>query len=224
MMPMKKKTFMAAIVVFVLLTSILLNLVSANPVGFYYPRSPPPTPIVEVIGLDVNKLTIIFSAQKSGPWITAYGSELFGDYEPAHEYNYSISAVVWVDGEVWSGQANVTSAITVSLEGLSSGSHTLEVTAVAGGTGLGWATSSSSSGAINFTVNNPSPTQTIIPTGTTPPTQTPAPSTSPSQTIGPSPSVPEFPTWTLLPLVVATIVGVLVYVKRRRPAGLSQEN
>ena len=27
----------------------------------------------------------------------------------------------------------------------------------------------------------------------------------------PSPSVPEFPAWTVLPLAVATVVGVLVY-------------
>jgi N-acetylneuraminic acid mutarotase len=47
---------------------------------------------------------------------------------------------------------------------------------------------------------------------------TSSPTTS-SPALSPSPSVPEFPTWTVLPLATATILGVLVYSKWRRAAG-----
>jgi hypothetical protein len=73
---------------------------------------------------------------------------------------------------------------------------------------------------VTFTIKTPSPspnpTQTPSPTPTLSPSTTPTPTQSPTLTPSTSPSVPEFPAWTLLPLAVATAVGVLVWVRRRR--------
>jgi hypothetical protein len=49
------------------------------------------------------------------------------------------------------------------------------------------------------------------------PTPTSSSSSSPSVSPSPSPSIPEFPAWVALPLIAATCLGVLVYVRRGPP-------
>ncbi len=188
---MSKKAFMAAIAILALLVSsamaagVQTRIAAANPVGFYIPRSPPPSPVVEAIELDTDKLTLTFSVQKTGTWITPYGSKLFGDYEPNHEWNYSVSSMVWVDGKLWdarAGQDWVAGPISVSLGGLSCGGHILKIIAVADGEGMSWPNSQWVSDEIKFIVDDPSPTQTTIPTATPTPTPSISPSPSPSST------------------------------------------
>jgi parallel beta-helix repeat protein len=62
----------------------------------------------------------------------------------------------------------------------------------------------------------PTPTLSPNPTATATPTSNPTPASTPTSSPIPSPSVPEFPAWTVLPPVVATAFGVLVYSKRGR--------
>ena len=232
---MKKKTFVAAAIMLMLLgsglvCSLFLEQASANPVGLYMPQSPPPAPTMEVIGLDAGKLTLTFSVQKAGPWITPIGSEYWGNYEPHHEWNYSVSSIVWVDGNPWSNFSEQ-NPITVSLEDFSNGSHTLKITATAHGDKY-WPTSSVYSDVIKFQVNDPSPTQALIPTAT--PTPTPSNSLSPSPTPSPTLEPTLEPTQTAIPtnddvqsgdftlpmvfvvVVVAVAVGAIVYFKRGR--------
>jgi multisubunit Na+/H+ antiporter MnhC subunit len=155
-------TILLTLLVSALAVSLFVNLAAANPVGFYYPRSLPPTPIVKVIGLNTDKLTLTFSIQKTGQWITPYGSIMFGDYESSHVYEYTISVLIWVDGKPWSPCDCDIKPITVSFEGLSNGWHTLEVIATASGDGLGWHSSQGSSGAIQFQVDTPPPSIHVL--------------------------------------------------------------
>jgi hypothetical protein len=192
---MNKKTFAAAVIMLTLFLSALtnslfLNLAAANPVGLYYPQSPPPKPIIKLVGLDADKLSFTFSVRKAGPWITPMGSEYWGNYESAHEWNYSVSSIVWVDGKVWCWQQEVTSPITISLQGLINGSHTMKITATASGERY-WYTSEASSNPIEFQIYNPSPTPTVIPTGIT--ALAPNPTQTQAQTITPSPSPTPLP-------------------------------
>ena len=146
--------------------SLFINQAAANPVGYYrYPVNPPPSPIIEVIELDTDKLTLTFSVHAE-PWISrAWGSSSY------REWDYYVSSVeVFVDGKLWSRHGYGTKPIMVSLEGLSDGWHTLEVTATADGGGyselqLGggprWI-SKSSSGVMEFSVNNPPPSVSVL--------------------------------------------------------------
>jgi hypothetical protein len=235
MIAMNKKAFMAAAIILLFLNSALVSSLffkqaSANFVGFYMPQSPPPAPILEVIGKDAGKLTLTFSVQKAGPWITSMGSAWWGNYEPSHEWNYSVSSIVWVDGNPWSHYSEQ-NPITVSLEGFSNGNHTLRITATAYGDKT-WPTTSVYSDAIKFQVDKPLPTQTLIPTAKLAPTPAISPSPSPSLTVEPTLE----PTQTVIStpigkpiaisyvpqLAVATVAliavaaGVLVYFKRRK--------
>ena len=233
---MKKKTFVAAAIMLMLLgsglvCSLFLEQASANPVGLYMPQSPPPAPTIEVIGLDADKLTLTFSVQKAGPWITPIGSEYWGNYEPHHEWNYSVSSIVWVDGNPWS-HFSEQNPITVSLEDFGNGSHTLIITATAHGDKY-WPTSSVYSDVIKFQVNNPSPAQTGISTATTTPnpSNSPSPSPTPSPKLEPSlepaqtatPTNDDNQTLDLAPIILAAVivvavaVGALVYLRRRKP-------
>ena len=133
--------------------SLLVDLTIANPVGLYYPWSPPPTPIVKVTGLNTVKHNLTFLVQKE-PWITPYG--MGADYESSRQYGYSISSIrVLIDGKQWSQHDWGRKPISVSLGGLSNGKHTVEITATAyGGDRY---ISQGSSGVIEFQVDNPPP-------------------------------------------------------------------
>jgi|WetSurMetagenome_2_1015567.scaffolds.fasta_scaffold117705_2 hypothetical protein len=69
---------------------------------------------------------------------------------------------------------------------------------------------------VYFTValraSSPSPTSPPSPSPT--PTPSIGPSFSPNPT--PSPSIPEFPSWTALPLLCVATMSVLIFVNRRR--------
>jgi len=135
------------------LAGSLVDPTMANPVGLYYPWSPPPTPIVKVTGLNTVKQNLTFVVQKE-PWITPYG--MGADYEPSRQYGYSISSIrVLIDGKQWSQHNWVRKPISVSLQELSNGNHTVEITATAyGGDRY---ISHGSSGVIKFQINNPPP-------------------------------------------------------------------
>ncbi len=152
---MKKQTCAAALVsallISVLVGSFFVNLAAANAVWLYDPLSPPPAPIVEVIKLDTDKLTVTFSVRKAGSWITPFGSY-------PERIGYSISSEVLVDGKLWSAHGESTRPTTVSLEGLSNGWHTVQVIATAEDEGC---SSGSSSGVIKFQVGSPPPSVQI---------------------------------------------------------------
>jgi len=163
---LKKQTctavLVSALLVLALAGSLFVNLAAANPgVTVNAPRSPPPTPIIKVKGLDTDKLTLTFSIQ-SEPWITPYGPDFFGYYEPSHEWSYYVSSEVFVDGKLWSTHNPGARTIFVSLEGLSNGWHTLEVNATAHGEhhdkdfGMRYS-SHGSSGVIEFLIGNSPP-------------------------------------------------------------------
>ena len=149
----KRKTLTATILLTLLISalagSLFANLAAANPGLLFTPAGPPPTPIVKVIGLDTDKLTLTFSVQKAGSWITRLGNE----------WGYVISSEVFVDGKLWSQHGESTKPISVSLEGLSNGWHTLEVTATAYGDYSG---SKGFSGVIEFQVDNPPPSVSLL--------------------------------------------------------------
>jgi hypothetical protein len=162
--PSSKRRILSATLLLTLLISaltatLLINDATANPVGYYYPWSPPPAPIVKVIELNTDKLILTFSAVKNGTWITPYG--MGADYQPSHEWSYFIFSKVYVDGKLWSSHDLGTSFIRVSLEGLSNGLHTVEVTATAKYGNYGYA-STVSSGVIEFLVDAPPPSISVI--------------------------------------------------------------
>jgi hypothetical protein len=142
------------------LAGSLLNLAAANPgIQQTWPSNSPPSPIVEVIGIDTEKLTVTFSAQKAGPWITEWRG--YPDFKPEYPYDI-VSVKVVVDGETWSQLDWAPGPISVSLEGLSNGVHTLEVTAttehlvdVPGALAPLIYTSWGSSGVMEFSIENP---------------------------------------------------------------------
>jgi hypothetical protein len=147
--------------------SLLINLAAANPMTQQtWPSNSPPSPIVEVINIDTEKLTVTLSAQKAGPWITEWRG--YPDFKP--EYPYDIVSVnVVVDGETWSQLDWASGPISVSLEGLSNGMHTLEVTAtteylvdVPGALAPLSYTSWGSSGVMEFSIDNPPPSVSIL--------------------------------------------------------------
>jgi len=154
-------TLFASLLVLACVGSISVDLATANPIGYYYPWSPPPAPVVEVTGLDTDKLTLTFSVQQVGGWITPYG--MGEEYEPSHNWGwYHTSSKVFVDGKLWSQPSSHTTPIRVSLEGLSNGWHTLEVNATAHGEhhdkdfGMRYS-SHGSSGVIEFLIGNSPP-------------------------------------------------------------------
>jgi hypothetical protein len=140
--------------------SLLINQAAANPVGLYYPRSPPPAPLVDVIEVETDTLTLTFSVQETRQWVTPYGSG--ADYEPAHVFEYAVSVLTWVDGKPWIPCGFDAKPVAVSLEGLCNGEHTLEVIATASGEGLGWPSSQGSSGIVEFQIDNPLPSIRVL--------------------------------------------------------------
>jgi hypothetical protein len=153
-------TLLLTLLISTLTTTLFIDNVTANWIG-YYPWSPPPAPIVKVTALNTEKLTLTFLVQKE-PWITPSG--LHGViYDPNHDWgDYSISTIlVWIDGKVWRSYFGA-SPISMSLEGLSNGWHTLEVTATASGHfgGMDYG-SRDSSGVIEFQVDTPPPSLSI---------------------------------------------------------------
>jgi hypothetical protein len=146
--------------------SLLTNQAAANPMTQRtWPYNHPPSPTVEVIGIDADKLAATFSVEKAGPWITEWRNP---DFKP--EYPYSIISVkVVVDGETWSQNDWAPSPISISLKGLSNGVHTLEVTATTEGSvnapgapaTLRY-TSQGSSGVMEFFIDNPPPMVSIL--------------------------------------------------------------
>jgi multisubunit Na+/H+ antiporter MnhC subunit len=107
-------TLLLTLLVLALATSLFANQTIANPIQMPAGSGPPPAPIVEVIELDTDTLTLTFQVQA----IQASYIEVF------------------VDGKIWSRLGWVEKPISVSLEGLSNGWHTLKVTATADNGGL----------------------------------------------------------------------------------------
>ncbi len=136
-------TPLLTLLVAALAVSLFVNLAAANPIAYSIPG-----PTVEVTALNTDTLTLTFSVRKAIGWWTT------------HEYyTYSISSVaVWVDGKLWSQHEWGTSPISVSLEGLSDGWHTVKVTgtAVMAYKGKSY-DSKSSSRVIEFQVDTPPP-------------------------------------------------------------------
>jgi len=159
-------TLLLMLLISALTATLLIGNATANPIGYFLPQGPPPTPIVKVGELNTDKLTLTFSAVKNGPWITPYGDEreLYASYDPNHDWGvYSISAFhVWVDGKLWSSFFG-SHPNSVSLEGLSNGWHTLEVIATASGRYSNYEyVSKGSSGVIEFQVDTPPPIIRVI--------------------------------------------------------------
>jgi len=157
-------TLLLTLLVVALTVSLFANTAAANPIGYYYPRSPPPAPIVKVIELNTDKLTLTFLVQKAGAWITPYGWPGV-DYTSYHDWgDYFLSSFrVLVDGKQWIRQDWGGTSNKVSLEGLSNGWHTVEVFATATGMyqNKGYV-SKGSSGVIDFQVDTPPPSVRVI--------------------------------------------------------------
>ena len=127
--------------------SLLANLVAANPIGLPSGFETSAVPVVEVIELDMDKLTLTVLVPTRASFIE-----------------------VFVDGRIWSRRGWVAEPIMVSLEGLSNGWHTLEVVATVDSGGvndnqLGGGPrfiSEGSSGVMEFLVDNPSPVVSVM--------------------------------------------------------------
>lgn len=145
------------------LAFLLVSTAAANPMGYYYPWSQPPTPTIEVTRLDTDLLTLTFWVQ-ADPWITPYG--MGWEYEESHEWNYAISIRVWIDGNPWLRDTWTENPASVSLEGLSNGEHTLELTATAhaqfSGRLEGYSSQQASSGVIQFQVDLSPPSISVL--------------------------------------------------------------
>jgi hypothetical protein len=111
----------------------------------------------------MNLLTLTFSV-RADPWITPYG--MGADYEENHEWDYSISTEVRIDGKQWLSDTWTKNPVSVSLEGLSNGGHTLEVTATAyahfQGKLEGYSSQQGSSGVIHFQADIPPPSIRVL--------------------------------------------------------------
>jgi hypothetical protein len=122
--------------------SLLIDLTKANPIGLPSGFETSAVPVVEVIELDMDKLTLTVLVRNRASFIE-----------------------VFVDGRIWSRRGWVAEPIMVSLEGLSNGWHTLEVVATVDSGGvndnqLGGGPrfiSEGSSGVTEFLVDNPPP-------------------------------------------------------------------
>jgi hypothetical protein len=127
--------------------SLLANLVAANPIGLPSGFETSAVPVVEVIELDMDKLTLTVLVPTRASFIE-----------------------VFVDGRIWSRRGWVAEPIMVSLEGLSNGWHTLEVVATVDSGGvndnqLGGGPrfiSEGSSGVMEFLVDNPPPVVSVM--------------------------------------------------------------
>ena len=152
-----------ALLVSALAGTLLVNSAAANPMGYYFPWSPPPTPTIEVTMLETELLTLTFSVQ-ADPWITPYG--MGWEYEENHEWNYAVSIIVMIDGKPWLRDTWTKNPASISLEGLSNGGHTLELTATAkakfSGRREGYSSQQGSSGVIQFQVDIPPPSIRFI--------------------------------------------------------------
>jgi hypothetical protein len=140
--------------------SLLISLAAANP-GMPAIVTRPPSPIVEVMGINTDSRTLTFTVQKAGPYLNGYGGE----------WAYSIISVeVFVDGKLWSRLGWSAGPVSVSLAGLSGGWHSLEVVATAEGGGVnGFIVGSGlrymsegSSGVMEFLVDSSAPSVSIL--------------------------------------------------------------
>ena len=140
-------TILSVLLVSALAVSLFVNQAVANPIGLPSGSGTPSAPIVEVIKLDTDTLTLTVLVRA----IQASYIEVF------------------VDGKIWSRLGWVAKPVSVSLEGLSNGWHTLKVTATADSGGvnemqLGGGPrfiSQGSSGVIEFQVDTPPPSVQI---------------------------------------------------------------
>jgi hypothetical protein len=149
--------------------SLLVNLAAANPIGLF--RRSLPAPIIEVIRLNTDTLTLTFFVQEAKPdvkWEDSYRTIDVSPHvqnrvhvDPKIEGYYVSSIVVWVDGHVLSQHEWNPTYISVSLEGLSNGRHKLEVTASAGQFNSNFSPQASS-GVIEFQVDAPPPSISVI--------------------------------------------------------------
>jgi len=136
-------TLLLTLLVLALATSLFANQAVANPMELPSGSGTPPAPIVEVIKLDTDTLTLTVLVR-------------------AVQASY---IEVFVDGKIWNRLGWIAKPFSVSLEGLSNGRHTLKVTATADGGGAnemqqgGGARfiSQGSSGVIEFQVETPPP-------------------------------------------------------------------
>ena len=140
--------------------SLFVNIAAANP-GMPAIVTRPPSPIVEVMGINTDSCTLTFTVQKAGPYLNGYGGE----------WAYSIISVeVFVDGKLWSRLGWSAGPVSVSLAGLSGGWHSLEVVATAEGGGVnGFIVgsglrymSTGSSGVMEFLVDSSPPMVSIL--------------------------------------------------------------
>jgi hypothetical protein len=236
MMPMNKRTFMAAIAIFALVFSLVgaqwVGFASANFVRPPEPTTQPPTVTIDILfptnSTVYSSQNVILSYSVS---ILVWNDPYYGSIQPTR------SVFCYLDGNLVKNnyEADFTS---VTLKNLTSGLHNAQVFAY-GRYSYGFGSVGMSDvSSVNFTIQGqisyqnenatatpqPIPTPTSTPTPITTPTHTPFPSPTteptptPSLAISPSPPVPEFQTWIILPL--ATAVSVLLgyfCVRRRKP-------
>ncbi len=128
--------FVASFTMLLVFGILSVNSASANFVGFYMPKQPPPTPTSTVsspLKFDaadpegILHVAVKFTVHVD-TWISDYGYAGFGDYEAAHVYEPTCSLKVLVDGKVYAEPDWINdNQISVSLIGLSDGLHSVEV-------------------------------------------------------------------------------------------------
>ncbi len=136
-----------------------------NFVGLYMPKTPPPAPVVKILSppsfdqadaYAILNFGFTFSVHVE-PWISDYGDPRFGDYDANHVYTPLCTIKVLFNGKVFAEPKWINDApISIILNELDEGSHTVEVVATVTGqySSHGGQTSikSSSSGQLTFEI------------------------------------------------------------------------
>ena len=145
---------MSTLLILALAGSLLVNSANANPVGLYIPSPhyPPPKPDIKATLDDRNHTLTIFALTRE--WRNSEGTASF---------RFSHSPLqIWVDDHLWKTVPFRTAhQVSVSLENLKDGWHTVEVTATTSTYKPGYG-SSGSSGVIPFFIDVSAPTVHVL--------------------------------------------------------------
>jgi hypothetical protein len=234
MMPMNRKTFVAAAAIFALVFSLVgvqwVGFALANFVRPPEPTTQPPTVTTHILfptnETVYNSQNVVLSYTVSIP---VWNDPQYGSIQPTR------SVFCYLDGNLVKNYYDADFA-SVTLKNLTNGLHNLQVFAYGrysygfGSVGI------SDASSVNFTIQKqfsyqnenatatpqPTPTSTSTPTFIITPTSASSPSSTteststPSLALSPSPSVAEFPTWVALPLLVAFAAMAAYLAKNKK--------
>ncbi len=230
---MKNKTVMATISILVFLISLVAGMqaaevVQANPYWGVHPKQPnldKPLLIVESPGnystCTERSALVNFTVTKPSSWnqtVAPFGTPYAGQIESVNvslngkqEFQDVLASDNLNGSGIWS------KSYSINVDGLNSGINALEVIVNAA---TFYTTENITRGIVTDWINEYPMivTDTIylnFSDASPTPSVTPTPSLTPTSSLTPSPSIPEFPTWIILPLVLAATLLMVIFVGRK---------